>query len=202
MAQKKNPSRAEQAVSDVKKNTGSANSKQKASTKKSGASNKAKPSTKAEKAASSGSGVPVSILSLALFALFAVLALNTEGAVLKLVKSIVLGFIGQAGFYFAIPALLYIFIIHTFGRRTAVKMRSICTVIFVMLCGCIFHLAVQTQGMAAGIQIVPDLYLSGRSGKNLPVLWTHTFPLYSFVHLRFSFPFHRVSVLSFPNFFF
>ncbi len=170
MAQKKNPSRAEQAVSDVKKNTGSANSKQKASTKKSGASNKTKPSTKAEKAASSGFGVPVSILSLALFALFAVLAMNTEGAVLKLIKSIVLGFIGQAGFYFAIPALLYIFIIHTFGRRTAVKMRSICTVIFVMLCGCIFHLAVQTQGMAAGIQIVPDLYLSGMEGHSGGIL--------------------------------
>ena len=39
MAQKKNPSRAERAVSDVKKNTGSSSSKPKASTKKSGTSN-------------------------------------------------------------------------------------------------------------------------------------------------------------------
>jgi hypothetical protein len=99
-----------------------------------------------------------------MFALFAVISVNPEGAVLGLIRSVLFGFLGQAGFYFAIPGLLYLFIINTFGRRTAVKMRSICTVVFVTLCGCIFHLTVQSQGMATGINVVPDLYVSGMDG--------------------------------------
>jgi len=173
MAERKNPSRAEQAVSEVKKNTGSSNSKSssksgskvsaKTASKKSTSSGKKKPASKAEKAAAP-SNVPVSLICIGLFALFAVLSINPEGAVLKILKSILLGILGPAGFYFSIPALLYLFIIHTFGRRTALKMRSFCTVFFVLLCGCIFHLVVQNQGMASGLQIIPDLYWSGAEG--------------------------------------
>ena len=169
MAEKKNPSRAEQAVSEVKKNTGSSNSKSaskssgKKPTQKRSASGRNKPVTKADKAASS-SRAPVALLYFVLFVLTAILAVNPEGAVLRLLKSVLLGVLGQAGFYFSVPALLYLFIIHTFGRRTAVTMRSVCTVLFVLLCGCIFHLTVQTQGMASGIQLIPDLYLSGVDG--------------------------------------
>ena len=170
MAKKKTPSRAEQVVSEVKKTTGSTNSKSKPRTPaKNTASSKVKPSTKAQKA-SSGSSVPVSLVSICLFGLFAVLSINQDGAVLNVIKSIILGFIGSAAFYFSIPALLYLFIIHTFGRRTAVKMRSICTVVFVTLCGCIFHLTVQNQGMATGINIVPDLYVSGMEGVSGGIL--------------------------------
>ena len=168
MAKKKQSSQAEQAVSDVKKNTGSSNSRPasrpKPAAKKTTASSKRKPATKAEKAAADASRIPVALLSFVLFAVFAILSLNPEGALLKLMKSIVLGFLGPAAFYFAIPGFFYIFFINTFGRRTAVRMRSVCTLLFVMLCGCIFHLTVQTQGMAAGIQIIPDLYLSGMEG--------------------------------------
>ena len=81
-----------------------------------------------------------------------------------MMRGIIFGIIGQAAFYFAVPALLYLFFINSFGRRTAVKMRSICTVVFVVLCGCIFHLTVQNQGMATGINLIPDLYLSGVEG--------------------------------------
>ena len=162
MAEKKNQSRAERAVSEVKKNTGSSNSK--ASAKSKAKKNSPNKPTKAEKAASSSSNVPVSLISLVLFALFAVLSTNPDGAVLHLIRSVLFGFLGQAGFYFSIPALFYLFVINTFGRRTAVKMRSICTVVFVALCGCIFHLAVQNQGVASGINLIPDLYLSGVEG--------------------------------------
>ncbi len=165
MAQKKNASRAEQAVSETRKNTGSAQSrpasKPKANTKSKTPGKKK--STKAEKAAASSS-VPLSLILLALFALFAVLAVNPEGAVLRLIKNILLGILGKAAFWFAIPALLYLFVIHTFGRRTAVTMRSVCTVSFVLLCGCIFHLVVHTQGMASGLDLLPDLYFSGVDG--------------------------------------
>ena len=163
MADKKNPSRAERAVSEVKKNTGSSNSKASSKSKPKKNSTGSKKPTKAEKAVSNSS-VPVSLICIALFALFAVLSINPEGAVLQLIKAVLFGFLGQAGFYFSIPALLYLFLINTFGRRTSVKMRSICTVIFVLLCGCIFHLTVQTQGVASGINLIPDLYLSGVDG--------------------------------------
>ena len=170
MAQKKNPSRAEQAVSaasEEKKNAGTGKTKSAVKPKTAhpkATSGNRKKTTKAEKAASSGNAVPVSLISIILFAVFAVLSIKPEGAVLKLMRSVILGFLGQAGFYFSIPALLYIFIINTFGRRTAVKMRSICTVVFVLLCGCIFHLTVQNQGMASGFNILPDLYVSGTEG--------------------------------------
>ena len=119
MAEKKTASRAERAVSEVKKNTGSSNSK--ASAKSKPKKNSPKKTTKAEKAAASSSSVPVSLISIALFALFAVLSINPEGAVLQLIRSVLFGFLGQAGFYFSIPALFYLFVINTFGRRTAGK---------------------------------------------------------------------------------
>ncbi len=170
MAKKKNPSRAEMAVSETKKNTGSTNSRPASRPKQKNKTAFSHKSSKAEKAAATGSGLPVSLILLALFALFAVLSLNSEGAVLKLLKSIILGILGKAGFYFAIPGLLYLFFINTFGRRTAVRMRSICTVIFVLLCGVIFHLVVQKQGIATGFDLIPDLYLSGVEGFSGGVL--------------------------------
>ena len=163
MAGKKDPSRAERAVSEVKKTTGSTNSKASSKPAQKKPASKSKPAAAPKKPAAP-SRVPVSMVTIALFALFAVLSVNPEGAVLRFLKSVLLGILGEAGFYFSIPALLYLFVINTFGRRTAVKMRSICTVVFVLLCGCIFHLTVQTQGAAAGLNLIPDLYLSGVEG--------------------------------------
>jgi len=175
MAEKKQSSRAERAVSDMKKTTGgssSGNSAKKAASTKASPKKKAAPS-KAVKAAgqnSPSSNVLVSLVCIALFFLFAVLCINPDGAVLKVLRNVLLGILGQAGFYFSVPALLYLFVIHTFGRRMAVQMRSACTVLFVILCGCIFHLSVQNQGMADGLRIIPDLYLSGIEGVSGGVL--------------------------------
>ena len=110
------------------------------------------------------------IVSLILFVLFLVICINPDGVVLKAIGNLLTGLIGRAGFYFSVPALLYLFIVNTFGRKSAVVMRSICTVAFVILCGCIYHLAVQTQGMASGMAIFPDLYLSGIDGRSGGVL--------------------------------
>ena len=175
MAEKKQSSRAERAVSDMKKTTGgssSGNSAKKAASTKASPKKKAAPS-KAVKAAgqnSPSSNVLVSLVCITLFFLFAVLCINPDGAVLKVLRNVLLGILGQAGFYFSVPALLYLFVIHTFGRRMAVQMRSACTVLFVILCGCIFHLSVQNQGMADGLRIIPDLYLSGIEGVSGGVL--------------------------------
>lgn len=169
MADKKNPSRAEQAVSEAKKNSGTTTSKPASKSTAKGSSGKGKSAAKKKSIpqkskGTAGSNMPLSITLIALFFLFVVLAVNPEGAVLRLMKSVLFGLLGQAGFYFSIPALLYLFVINTFSRRTAVKMRSICTVLFVLLCGSIFHLTVQTQGMASGFRLIPDLYLSGVEG--------------------------------------
>ena len=110
------------------------------------------------------------IVSFILFALFLVICINPEGLILRAINDLLTGLIGKAGFYFSIPALLYLFIINTFGRKTAVTMRSVCTVAFVFLCGCIYHLAVQTQGIASGLALFPDLYLSGIDGRSGGVL--------------------------------
>ncbi len=110
------------------------------------------------------------IVSLLLFVLFLVICINPEGVVLTMINNLLNGLIGKAGFYFSVPALLYLFIINTFGRKSAVTMRSVCTVAFTFLCGCVYHLAVQTQGLASGLAIFPDLYLSGVEGRSGGVL--------------------------------
>lgn len=118
--------------------------------------------------------IPVStitaIVSLILFVLFLVICINPEGLLLKAINNLLTGLIGKAGFYFSVPALLYLFFVNTFGRNHAATMRSVCTVVFVFLCGCIYHLAVQTQGIATGLAIFPDLYLSGIEGRSGGVL--------------------------------
>ena len=167
MAEKKSQSRAEKAVSDVKKNTGASNSAKSApkkNTQKKASSGK-KTTSRAEQAAQKVPfSVLVSIISLAVFFLLVVLWVNPEGALLRFLKSLFLGLFGQAGFYFSAPVALFLFIINTFNRRSAVKMRSICAMIFVLLCGCLFHLCVQKQEMATGFALLPDLYWSGVEG--------------------------------------
>ena len=163
MAQKKSQSRAEKAVSDVKKNTGASNSTK--SAKKNQSTGKKKSPSKAEQAAFSPSfSVVTAIISAAILFLLVVLCVNPEGALLRFIKSLLLGLFGQAGFYFAIPGCLYLFIINTFSRRSAVKMRSFCVISFVLLCGCLFHLVVQKQPLGTGFAVFTELYWGGIEG--------------------------------------
>lgn len=167
MAEKKTASRAEQAVSGAKKKTASG-SASKSSGKKSTPAKSAKYKTEYEPA------VPphflIAAVSILLFALFVVISVNPDGKLLELIQSVVLGLVGQAGFYFAIPGLLYLFVIHTFGRKNAPTMRSVCTLIFVFLCGCIYHLAVQEQELSTGFALIADLYTGGAAGSTGGVL--------------------------------
>ena len=168
MAQKNTPSRAEKAVSEAKKkNAGAQSGASSKSAPKKPTSPKKTPAVKTEydKPALPTNAI-VAIVSLILFVVFVVMAAAPEGALTVIFKSVILGLIGQVGFYFTIPALLFLFVLHTFGRKTAVKMRSICAIAFVLLCGCIYHLAVQTQGMAQGMALLADLYTSGIDGRS------------------------------------
>ena len=178
MAEKKHQSQAEKAANEAKKKSAGSGSSANQKTKTQSPKAAAKKSEKAEKKAKVKTeyempipnSVIIALLSLGLFVLFLVTAIKPDGALLKVIRSVVMGLIGQAGFYFSIPVLLYLFMIHSFGRKTKVTMRSICALIFLLLCGCIYHLTVQTQGMAKGMALIADLYVTGVSGGSGGVL--------------------------------
>ena len=114
--------------------------------------------------------VLAAVLCVCLFVLFLVIAINPDGALLRALKSVILGLLGQVGFYFSIPALVGIFLIQTFGRKQKPGIRSVCVILFVCFCGSIFHLAVQNQGMAEGLGVIADLYTGGAVGTTGGVL--------------------------------
>ena len=100
MAQKNQQSRADRAVTDARK---------KASSKKTAASTKKSQAQSRKEQASFN--IIAALVSAALFVLFLVISINPDGILLRAIQSFLLGMIGQAGFYFSIPALLYLFII-------------------------------------------------------------------------------------------
>ena len=175
MAEKKSSSRAEKAVTDVKKKgTASGTSSKSVSKKKAASAKKAAeknpPKVKTEYENPVSNNFVIALACILLFILFSVMAVNTDGALLQMVKNVVWGLIGQAGFYFAIPALLYLFVIHAFNRKKAVRLRSFCVVSFVLLCGSVYHLIVYRSVGAEGFAMIADLYGTGVSGSSGGVL--------------------------------
>ena len=167
MAEKNRSTRAEKIVSDARKTHsggGSKASTPKKSPKPAPTSGKKKPTVKTEYEKGNPSTGLTAVISLALFLLFVVICMNPEGALVRVLQSVLFGLIGMGGFYFAIPVFLYLFIINTFGRKYKVQMRTICAGIFAFTCGCLYHLMVQNQGMASGSAILADLYLGGAEG--------------------------------------
>ena len=162
MAEKKSSSRAQKAVTDVKrKNTASSTTK---SPKKSSASNrKALPTAVPE-----DNRLPVRFIlaavSAGLFVLFLVISIKPDGALLRLFQIVLFGLIGKVGLYFSIPALLYLFLILVTSGKNPVKMRSFSLIAFVLSCGCIFHLSVNNQTFIGGFKVIADLYTAGLQG--------------------------------------
>jgi len=169
MAEKK--SRAEKIVSDSKKKAASPKSMDNSKTKSTQKNTK-----QPFKAANDKYENPIpttfvtAFVSIALFVLFLMIAINPDGALLKFVQNVVLGLIGKAGFYFAIPGFLYLFFINAFGRKAAVRMRNFCVVVFVLCCGCLFHLSMPTAFMDQGLAMIPDLYSGGIEGTTGGIL--------------------------------
>ena len=169
MAEKKSGTRAEKVAAESKKKPSGGSSGNKSTPPKKKAPEKVSKSNSDFRTGAS-SHVLIAFVSLVLFVLFTVISVNPDGALLKFLQSVILGLIGQAGFYFSIPALLYLFLIQTVFRKRAATMRSICLVLFVLLCGSIFHLVVQNQGMASGFAVIADLYTGGADGRTGGVL--------------------------------
>ncbi len=109
--------------------------------------------------------IPVRVITalsfLAVFIILLVTVLQPDGAIVKLVRDkIIYGLIGKAGFYVAIPAFLYLFIIHAFSGKRPVMMRTVCLLLFILICGCISHLAMDPDNLLkAG-----TLYTGGING--------------------------------------
>ena len=148
MAEKKQKSQAEKAASAAK-------------TKK--VNEKENKKGKAEaKNAPQESAIPARLISsvvfLGLFVVFLVIFFVPEGALLKLIKELVYGLIGVAGFVVSIPVLLYLFIIHAFSGKRPVIMRSVCLGLFVMVCSCLVHLTMNTENLTYNIS---ELYIGG-----------------------------------------
>ena len=157
MATKKN-SQADKAVTESKKKTSSAKSGSKSSSAKS------PKVTNKDFEPKLPYNVVVAIVSLALFVLFLVISVNPDGWLLKLIQGVVLGLFGKVGFYFSIPALLYIFFIHVFGKKTNLSSRTLCIVAFVLLCGCISHLSVEDGYLSGGSGLIKTLFSGGADG--------------------------------------
>ena len=129
MAAKKNSTQAQKAVSDAKKKASGGKSGSTAKKKTADTTKKA-PVVKTEYDQALPANGVIAATSLGLFVLLLFTAVNPDGAVLKLILSFMLGLLGPVGFYFLIPGLLYIFAIHTFGRKSHVRMRMFCKIIF------------------------------------------------------------------------
>ena len=168
MAENKSSSRAQKAVTEVKKNN-SASKKNSSSGSKNTSSKKNSPAPVVEKTKVPGRWIGAAV-ALGLFILFLVIGVKPEGALLQFLRSILLGTIGKAAFYFAIPALLYLFVIYAFSGKQPVKMRAICLIVFVLLCGCIYHLSVNNQTFVGGLVVFGDLWKGGISGTSGGVL--------------------------------
>ena len=166
---KKSTSKAERTVQDSKKKVSAADSSAKSSKKKPAAKKppaaKKNPKVSTEYENPISSGFTGGIISLFLFVLFVMILFKSEGALLQVAKSIVLGFIGEAGLLFFTPVFLYIAVINLFGRKIAVRIRSICAMLFAFFCGVIYHLVVSSLSVAQGIDVIPQLFEGGAMGK-------------------------------------
>jgi len=113
--------------------------------------------------------IPVRLISslifLFLFIVFLVIFIKPEGAITKLVANLFNGVFGHAGFLVSIPAFLYLFIIHAFSGNRPVKMRTVCLLLFILICSAISHLFLDPEELSDGVAMLADLYSGG--AKNL-----------------------------------
>ena len=106
-----------------------------------------------------------SLIFLGLFILFLVVfftekntAQTDKGTVIKAFSEFTKGILGNVGFIIAIPALLYLFIIHAFSGKRPVKMRSVCVGIFVIILGVLAHMFANAHSIPQNANLIDELY--------------------------------------------
>lgn len=151
MAEKKKKTQAEKAAAERRKTT-SANKKEQVKTVE-----------------TFFSQLPIRFISAAicfiLFVLFLTVFLWPDNGWFAIgFRSFVTGLIGQVSFYVAVPGLLYLFCIQAFSGKRPVKMRSICMICFILLCGCISQLTFAGTSLPSGFSLLSFLYEGGDQG--------------------------------------
>ena len=106
----------------------------------------------------------LAVVCLALFVLFLVVAIFPEGALVILIRDFIMGLVGKAGFFAAIPVMAYLFFILAFSGKRPVRMRSICALVFVFLCGFLSHLFYNSEIPSGFLDTVGSLYFGGIQG--------------------------------------
>ncbi len=174
MATNRQPSQAERAAGK-KRGSSAPQRKQPAKKPASAPKNTGKnaPVNKSEKEQSVDK-IPLRLISsavcLVMFVLFLVMLFNPDGALVKLFYGFVLGLMGRVAFYIAIPALLYLFMIHAFSGKRPIVMRSVCLICFVLLCGCMAQWGLDTSGLPKGSEYFKALYAGGVTGKTSGII--------------------------------
>ena len=163
MAEKKRNSRALKAVNDTKKKTGNpTTSVKKAEVMESGKMNKNPQKGEPD--------LPMrtmgAMAALILFVLFLFMGIKQDGALMQVLAKLITGLVGNVGFYFSIPAFLYMFVILISSKNQPVRMRCWCLISFVLLCSCVHHLAVNNQTFIGGLSLLGDLYIGGINGTS------------------------------------
>ena len=175
MAEQKGKSQAEKAaMSKEKKKTTAKSGSTNNSSNRSSASRASTKGTSAKKngkaqATALQTQIPVrlvtSVVCVGLFILFLAIFLGSEGVVLKLIESFILGLVGQISFYVSIPALVYLFVIQAFSCKRPIKLRSICLIAFVLICGCVSQLSMNSSNLPEGFALLAELYAGGAAGR-------------------------------------
>jgi len=158
MAEKTKKSQAEKAVA-AKKQTKASASKSSGSQKVSG------------KAAEQGQmQIPFRFITAAicfvLFVLFLTVFIWPDNGWFAIAfRTFITGLIGRISFYVAVPGLLYLFCIQAFSGKRPIKLRSICMICFILLCGCISQLWLDDSSLPNGFSVLSYLYEGGANGS-------------------------------------
>ena len=163
MAEKKTGTQAQRAAAARKKSS-SAPKKPAVDTKKSPEKSTAPSKTKIPPR------VVTSLICAALFIVFLVMFFRPEGIIVAFFYKFVLGTVGKVSFYVAIPGLLYLFVIQTFSGKRPIKQRSICMIMFILLCGMISQIGLPSAQLPAGGQKLVALWNSGINGTSAGVI--------------------------------
>ena len=167
MAQTKHTSQAEKAASQGKRSTssGAKSKSQSASTARSSGKTTQKAPEKKPQMQEQRVRIPARVFSagiiLVLFITFLVMLFTHNGVVINWIYNFVLGMIGYTAYYFSIPALLYLFIIHAFSGKRPVVMRTFCVISFTLICGAISHLWMNPADLGGGTALIKSLYNGG-----------------------------------------
>ena len=161
MADTKRPSQAQKAAG-AKRRSGSGPSKK--------SSQSTSIQKKPEKPERNAAKIPVRFFSalffLVAFVVYIIMLFRPDGYLVSRIYRFILGAFGRTVFYFSIPALLFLFSIHAFSGGRPVKMRTICVISFVLICGCISHIfTCRINELPSGMAFFRTMYDGGIHGS-------------------------------------